>query len=303
MSLQPTPAAAAVVEALRHLSVGAHADGSQIHISAGGDPIAVHLDEPGPEATQIVVRDQVTPSIRRKLSESGIGWLDLRGRLSVRTPTLVVEADVPGDPELASQRRTQPLAGSVVSGVTIAALATWPKPLPGIRGTARMIDATPGGVSLALKRLTAAGYVTSDHRATADLFWAAADEWRPKWVELPVTAVPPGSEAAAVGALAAAQLGAPIAVTADTAIEILLPSAASLKYASLAAKTNPAGAPTARIAVAPSPIANVLLHPRRLAVHMIPVAAEAIVALSLAIDPARGAETVRAWEGGPHVWN
>jgi hypothetical protein len=35
---------------------------------------------------------------------------------------------------------------------------------------------------------------------------------------------------------------------------------------------------------------------------MIPVTSEAIVALSLAIDPARGAETVRAWEGD-HVWH
>ena len=35
---------------------------------------------------------------------------------------------------------------------------------------------------------------------------------------------------------------------------------------------------------------------------IIPVAAEAVVALSLALDPARGAETVREW-AGDHVWN
>lgn len=302
MGHRPTPEATAVAEALRHLAIDVDIDGSHISVR-GGEPITVHLDEPGPEATQIVVRDQVTPSARRALSESGVGWLDLRGRLSVRTPALVIEADVPGVPDLASQRRTRVFAGAVVSGVTIAALVRWPKPLSGVRATARLIDATPGGVSLALKRLTAAGYMTSDHRATRELFWAAVEEWRPEWVELPASAVPPSSEAVAVGGLAAAKLGAPVAVTADTTAEFLLPSASSLKYAEIVARTSPIPEVTVRVSTAPAPIVNVLMHPDRLSVNTIPITAEAVVALSMAIDPARGAETVRSWEGEAHVWS
>lgn len=301
MSTRPTPAATAVAEALRHLGVDVEVDGANIRVGASPDSITVHLDEPGSERTQMVVRDRITPAERRHLTDAGIGWHDLRGRVSMRFPGLVIEADVPGDPDLASPRRTQVLAGAVVSGVTVAALAAWPEPLPGIRATARAIDATPGGVSLAFKRLIAAGYLTADHRATADLFWAAAEEWRPDWVEVPASAVRPDRDAVAVGGLAAAEIGAPIAVTAETALECLVPSRASLKYVALAAKTAPAEGFTARVTVAPAPIANALRHPAELSVSEVPIASEAIIALSLAIDPARGAETVRSWEGA-HVW-
>lgn len=303
MDGRPAHEAEVVAAALRHLDVDVVVDGATIRLRQGGEPITVHSDEPGLETAQIVVRERVSPATRRMLSEAGIGWLDLRGRLSVRAPGLVVEADVPGAPGIASQRRTRVLAGAVVSGVTIAALATWPDPLPGVRATARMIDATPGGVSLAFKRLASAGLLTVDHRATRDLFWAAADEWRPDWVELPLSAVSPDSTAVAVGGLAAARLGAPVAVTSGTSAEILVASPSLLRYAALAASSNPSDGPTARFAVAPAPIATTLLHPAAPTVEGVRVAAEAVVALSLAIDPARGAETVRSWDGTPHVWS
>ncbi len=184
----------------------------------------------------------------------------------------------------------------------MAALASWPQPLPGVRATARTLGATPGGVSLALKRLVAARYLTSDHRATSELFWAAAAEWRPDWVELPLGSLPPGFDAVAVGALAAFKLGAPVAVSVDAKPEYLVSSDAALRYAALSMKTRSPTEPAARYSVAPAAIAIEQRDPTGETVNDVFVASSAIVALSLAIDPARGAETVRSWEGD-HVWN
>lgn len=304
MSTRPTPAATAVAAAFRHLDIPVEVEEAGIRITATGQLIEVSAGEPRPGAgSQIVVRDRVTPSVARALSDAGVGWLDLSGHLVFRSPTLVIDADVPGRTAPTSQRRTSVFAGAVVSGVTIAALAAWPEPLGGVRSTARLLGVTAGGVSAACIRLQEAGYLTADRRATTALFWAAADEWRPDWVELPVDALPPNSDAVAVGAVAAARLGAPAAVTSETVPEYLVASRSLLQYAEMSAVTRGGGnlGRIGRFAVAPSPIAT-RFHNNDDEVEGQNIADDAIVALTLAIDPARGAETVRSWEGH-HVWN
>jgi hypothetical protein len=105
-------------------------------------------------------------------------------------------------------------------------------------------------------------------------------------------------EAVAVGAEAAAALGAPVAVVAGAPKNVLVATETDLKLTVL--RGQQAGKTTGvRVAVAPSPVA--LGDPTDQAVARRPVAAEAIVALTLAVDSGRGAETVRAWEG-EHVW-
>ncbi|MGI8754399.1 MAG: hypothetical protein ACR2MB_00775 [Acidimicrobiales bacterium] len=303
MGSRPAPEAIAVAEAFRHLHIDVDVEGASVHHAATGELISIRLEEPDPRSgPQIVVRDRVTPGARRQFQAAGIGWLDLGGHLSFHSPALVVEADVPGQPTGTSQRRASVLGGAVVAGCTMAALASWPQPLTGVRSTARTLGATPGGVSLALKRLIAAGYLTSDHRATSELFWAAAAEWRPDWVELPIGALPPGFDAVAVGALAASKLGAPVAVSVDAKPEYLVSSDAALRYAALSTKTHSSTEPLAQYSVAPAAIAIEQRDPAGETVNDVFVASSAIVALSLAIDPAWGAETVRSWEGD-HVWN
>ena len=303
MGSRPAPEALAVAEAFRHLHIDVEVEGAGVRHTETGQLIKVHLEEPdGSSGPQIVVRDRVTPGARRQFQAAGVGWLDLGGHLSFHSPGLVVEAGVPGQPRGTSQRRTSVLAGAVVAGCTVAALASWPRPLLGVRATARALGATPGGVSLALKRLIGAGYLTSDHRATSELFWAAAAEWRPDWVELPIGSLPPGFDAVAVGALAASKLGAPVAVSGDAKPEYLVSSDAALRYAALSTKTRSSTETMARYSVAPAAIAIEQHDPAGETVNDVVVAASAIVALSLAIDPARGAETVRSWQGD-HVWN
>ena len=303
MGSRPTPEALAVAEAFRHLHIDVDVEGASIRHAATGELISIRLEEPDASSgPQIVVRDRVTPGARRQFQAADIGWFDLGGHLSFHSPALVVEADVPGQPKGTSQRRTSVLGGAVVAGCTVAGLVSWPKPLEGVRSTARALGVSPGGVSLAFKRLVAAGYLTSDHRATSELFWAAAAEWRPDWVELPIGSLPPGFDAVAVGALAASKLGAPVAVSVDAKPKYLVSSDTALRYAALSTKTGSSTKPVARYSVAPAAIAIELRDPAGETVNDVFVASSAIVALSLAIDPARGAETVRSWDGD-HVWN
>ena len=305
MTTRPTPEAAAVAAAFRHLDIPVEIEEPGVRTTGTGQLIGVSAGEPRPGVgSQIVVRDRVTPAVARALSEAGVGWLDLSGHLVYRSPTLVIDADVPGRTTPTSQRRTSLFAGAVVSGVTIAALAAWPEPLGGVRSTARLLGVTGGGVSAACIRLQGAGYLTTDRRATAALFWAAADEWRPEWIELAVDALPRNSDAVAVGAVAAARLGAPAAVTSETVPEYLVASRSLLQYAEMSSATR-GGVNLGRIgrfAVAPSPIATRFHNDNKDEVEGQTIASDAIVALSLAIDPARGAETVRSWEGH-HLWN
>lgn len=308
MDLRLSEATHAVALAFQHLGIEVAVEGDKIRLAASGDLIDVHVDDPGVGVGvgQIVVRDRVTGTAAHRFREAGIGWLDLSGHLAYRSPALVIDADVPGQASRTSHRRTSVLAGPVVSGVTIAALLAWPEPLDGVRATARILDVTAGGVSAASIRLQAAGYLTSDLRATPALFWAAAEEWRPKWIRLPLKCWQPGlgpldTEVVAVGAVAASRIGAPAAVTASTVPEFLVGSATILRYAEVNNEIHPAvGEPVGRFAVAPAPIAVTSTHHHG-DVDGHPIANEAIVALTLAIDAARGAETVQSWEGS-HVW-
>ncbi|MEO6988595.1 MAG: hypothetical protein ABI239_08095 [Aquihabitans sp.] len=113
-------------------------------------------------------------------------------------------------------------------------------------------------------------------------------------MELPIGSLPPGFDAVAVGALAASKLGAPVAVSGDSKPEYLVSSDAALRYAALSMKTRSSTEPTARFSVAPAAIAIEQHDQAGETVNDVVVAASAIVALSLAIDPARGAETVRS---------
>lgn len=317
MTAAPTSEVLSVAEAFRSLGIGVQVAHQVVILEVGGESVTIRAGEPEAGVRpQIVVRDRVSPGERHRLGSEGIGWLDLNGHLWFRSAAVVVDADVPRRSKKRPQRSASVFAGDVVAGVTVLALTAWPEPLEGVRPTARLIGATPGGVSLALKRLMSAGLMTNDHRATSDLFWAAAAEWRPEWVDLPIGSFPREIPAVAVGVRAAARDGAPVVVTAEAPVEILVRSQADLTYAQMVAAhgsrnlsfedtMSGRGVPdqtVGRVAVAPSPVVVELANTGTVWLGGTPAdAAEAVVALALATDPARGAETVRAWEGD-HVW-
>lgn len=157
--------------------------------------------------------------------------------------------------------------------------------------------------SLAITRLVDARLLTADHRATAELFWTAAVEWRPEWINLPLVAFPRDIPTVAVGTHTASLYGAPIIVTADPRPEFLVGSHAALDYASMAASNlnRDRDVPTGRFAISSAAVSIDQIAPVAPLIDGVPAAPEAIGALSLAIDPGRGAETVRGWEGN-QVW-
>lgn len=184
----PTDDAIRVATAFQYLGVDAVVEHDRVIPSATGEEISVHRFEPTAGASslepsggtnQIFVADRLTSGERHRLRSMGVGWFDLRGHISFRSPTLIIDADVPAQSESATNRSVSVLAGEVVTGVTVMALTVWPAALAGVRATVRIIGSSPGGASLAIKRLVSPGMLTSDHHATPGLFWSAAAKFAP----------------------------------------------------------------------------------------------------------------------------
>ena len=66
------------------------------------------------------------------------------------------------------------------------ALLVNPEEPRGVHAVARQIDRSPGRVSEILSELRSQGLVGSDNRAfVPELFWAIAEDWRPRWHPMP----------------------------------------------------------------------------------------------------------------------
>lgn len=197
----------AVVEAFEHLGLDAVATTDAVVFDRLGlRPIRVvtGVSAARNSGLHIVEADRLSKARRAELDAIGCGWLDLTGHLKFTAKGVWVDADVPGVSGTPSSRTVSPLGGQVIAGVSMAALMAWPEPLAGVRAVARELAASPGGVSLAIKRLIEGGLLTRDHRSVPELFWAIADVWRPDWIEVPASVV---TSNVAVGAVAAAKLG------------------------------------------------------------------------------------------------
>jgi hypothetical protein len=262
------------------------------------------LGAPPSRVLGVVVADQVPAPTRAVLDDLGWGWLDRRGHIKLRRGQLWIDADVPPNPRVLARAAQVPLAGPVAFGVALMALTSAPTPLAGIRAVARQLGASPAGVSAAAARLIDAGLLTRDRRAPVpDLFWAVADAWRPAWVGLAEAPVSDASgHIVAVGCRAAAQLGAPIALTVDYPVELL---AADQDTAAAAIRrvggVVPLETAPTRLAVGPSHVAAVPAEAAG-AVDGVPVAGVVVVGLTLAGDPARGAEILEGWDAPGRVW-
>ncbi|MDZ7676696.1 MAG: hypothetical protein U5K30_16715 [Acidimicrobiales bacterium] len=245
----------------------------------------------------MVVADRIPERVRRIYNDEGVSWWDRRGHLRLTSGPVFIDADVPAEPRPRSSAATNPLAGVVVAGVSITALSAFPNPIPGVRELARKLDASPGGVSLAAKRLIDAGLLTMDRvAAQPGLFWAVSDQWRPDWNTIEGTPTP-AEGLVAVGSLAAAELGAPLAVTRDAPIELLAADRAAYRRA----LRSSAGHGTTRIALAPTP-AVCDVHGPEATVDGHRCARPVVVAALLATDPGRGAEIIEDWEMVDRAW-
>jgi hypothetical protein len=307
----------AIADALRGLGVAKRVRRRRASITVdftGGDPIDVlvagmNTARPGVSSRLdsgrplIVVADRVPAAMRAELDAAGAGWLDRRGHLKFHHGGVWIDSDIPPAPTTAPGQTKDPLRGPVARGIGFAALAAFPSPLPAIRELARRLKASPAGVSQAVGRLIEAGLLTRDRRAAVPaLFWAVTEAWAPAWQ--PLNAVPrPAPGLVAVGTRAASALGAPLVASRGYPVELLAADSSVLRRLTRSASvaTSKRVAP-ARVALAPSRAVFVSEERPSVEVKGHQVAPVAVVAVSIAADPARGAEIVEHWELADRAW-
>ena len=281
-----------------HSGASSRLDAHEIAVARPGWARALAATTPEDDALHVVVGDLIPQPTRAVLDEAGWGWLDRRGHLKLHHNEVWIDTSIAAVGPAQSSSR-EPFSGDAGRAIAVTALLRHPEALAGVRALARDLGVAGSTVSRALRALEAAGFVTRDHRAVVpELFWALAQSWKPQWVGLQQQPAGLDISVVAVGSRAAAALGGPISVTADYPLELVIPDQATGRVLRRQFGDAPAATAPARYTVAPWAAVQ---HPAA-KVDEIPVAATVIVALSLANDPARGAEIVEAWNCDERVW-
>ncbi len=182
------------------------------------------------------------------------------------------------------------------------ALLTSPDASVGVNELARKIGRSPGRVSEILTALRPEGLVEGGNRpAVPELFWDAADRWRPRWIPLSTEPKPePADRYRLSGTVGALALGAPLAAGTNWP-QLYVADVADVAAIASAYRAS-GGWTAAEIAVCPS------THALSLAPAAyrggFPVASAVVVAFDLALDKARGREILEGWspEGSLRVW-
>lgn len=278
----------ALFRALDRLGLEPRWDGDRVVVADAAMPLRATADLEDLDDTTVFVAPEVPATAREEIrAGNGAGWLDARN-LHLRVPGLVIvggRTDEPAAADVGPDRAVRVLAGPAVSAAAMNALMSWPEPMLGVRALSRLADVTAGGITRAAGRLVDAGLLTDNRRATRNLFWETAREWRPSWHEVGELG---GID---VSARAASELGAPIPAGPGSRREVLVASEAELALAEMSSLSR---VENIRAAVAPSPIAVD-------AAETSDDAKRVLVALVLATDPGRGTEIVESWTGD-HVW-
>lgn len=302
-------------------------DGVSCHIdvkyrSLVSEDIAVGMtqDAPTSGAALLVVADRVTGGARKVLTSQRGGYLDLRGRLALRSEKVVVDAEV--DPVKARVARTGAFSGKAGLEVATELLMNPGRPVV-VREVARAVRRAPSTVSEILAGLRRDQLIDATNSLIGtDLFWAVASRWatpRIYLAEQPADAdagtrsalrlglddVEHGAGWALTDSVAALAYGAPLAARSGQMLDFFLSDQAIVRRAATLLGT--ASATTARAAVRVAPVPAVV-HTRvgpPAGVTDWPLVHPVFVALDLAQDVGRGREILDAWtpdERWPRVW-
>lgn len=269
----------------------------------------------------LVVADRVTEGARRVLSASGVGYLDLRGHLALRTPRLIVDTKI--SPIKERTERTDALAGA--AGLEVAtALLMEPNKSASVRELARSLSRAPSTISTVLTALRRDHLIDAKNVVTdGNLFWRVAERWTSPRTQL--AALPEPDDATLPGALrfnledlagapgwaltdsaAAAAYGAPVGFRSGQVMDFLVPDQSVVRRATTLLHTAPSTAQVrATVRVAPVPRAvtqrvNPATNP-----FDWPLTHPLFAALDLAQDTGRGREILSNWTPGKEwtrVW-
>lgn len=274
-----------------------------------------------PDVALLVVADRVTDAARKVLTARGGGYLDLRGRLALRTDCLVIDAEV--EPVKARAERTGALTGR--GGLEVAAaLLMRPERATPVRGLARELGRSPSTVSDVLAALRRDGLVDANNAVTdTRLFWQVVDHWdAPRSylaraptlddaalttpLRLGLADVENEAGWALTDSAAAAAYGAPLAFRAGQILDFHVPDLLVARRATtLLGAAGPTAHAQATVRVAPVPA--VVQQRVDLCINTVewPLAHPLFVALDLAQDAGRGREILDAWtpdKRWPRVW-
>lgn len=263
-----------------------------------------------PDEAVFVVADRVTEAARELLVSERGGYLDLRGRMALRTDRLVIAADVERVNERA--QRSEALNGK--AGLEVAAaLLMHPAQQTGIRELARELGRSPSTVSDILAALRGEELVDAKNTLTETrLFWQLAERWSTPRTQL--ATLPLFSDASMTAALrlglddfeqagwaltdsaAAAAYEAPLLFPSGQALEFLVPDQSIVRRAiTLLGTAGSATQARATVRVAPVPAATLRrVHPATGQSEW-PLAHPLFVALDLAQDVGRGREILDGW--------
>ena len=256
--------------------------------------LLVHVHEAAARPPTIIVADRISEAARAQLSQVNLAWLDRRGHLWIRTAGIFVNADV--------QRSTGPPARRVVvtfkgTGIDIAlGLLRFPFESYGVNQLAREIGRSPGRVSEILTALRREGLIGSDNRPVIpELFWAVAEEWKPRWTPIPSPPPPdPPERYRLTGTLGALALEVPLVAGAAGAWPRLYVADDVDLATVVGAYGSASGWTGSEVAICPSRYGFAW----KSSAHRdgYPVANELVVALDLAQDRARGHEVLEGWD-------
>ncbi|GAW49410.1 MULTISPECIES: MarR family transcriptional regulator [unclassified Nocardioides] len=266
--------------------------------------------------TLLVVADRVTESARNLLTSHHAGYLDLRGRLALRTGHILIDAEV--EPIKERAERVDALSGKAGLEVAVALLLE-PEKGASVRELARALGRSASTVSEVLKALRRQGLVDESNRVIGtDLFWQVADRWSTPQTYVAQLPDPRDPSAKAlglglddevgwstVGSVPASVYGAPVVAREDQVVEFYVPDAATVRRAVTLLGAAPTAA-SAKASIRVAPVPAVLSHRETPKVRGIkwPVAHPLFVALDLAQDQGRGREILDAWTPteGTRVW-
>jgi len=277
-----------------------------------GDVAGRLLAEPlPPNGTLLVVADRVTDEARKALRGRGAGYLDLRGRLALRTGCMVIDAEV--EPVKGRAERTEALSGKAGLEVAVALLMQ-PERAPAVRELARELGRAPSTISNVLAALRRGGSIDARNAvAGTDLFWQLADRWparrtylarvpKPgdasltKTLRLGLDDVEQESGWALTDSAAAVAYGAPVAIRSDQALDFFVAEQSVIRRATtlLGAAVSTS---QARATVRAAPVPAVVRRRIDLETSAVewPLAHPLFVALDLAQDAGRGREILEAW--------